>query len=451
MLMYKYYMEKEKYFEKIFNCFEENNIDQCVNLFDNFFSSFKYKNFNNFIIEINNYLIINQNINPKYGYLYCLYNEIFKFYGENVRKLGKAKDLNKRKNGYMTCYLKPSNMEIVTKQLKNYHIGERLLFIFLKKYRLLNNREFFNCPLPIIQETFKQIEQIFEENTIDKIIEKWLPNYFRTKFIKMKNYFYQLSKNENFIILLEKFNIKNLDNKNNINKILKIKSVKIINKNKIVKFFKMEQNCETSIFFERNIFEGFAKSMLLYYTDKTINDKNLQEYNFLSKYMNEDKDILKRFQLIKNIEEQLKINRFDINNINLSNEEIKKFIAKLKSNSNIIYYYNHKNASKKKLFRQALKKIDKFNSNDRIKKFLVDIYNIFDNLFTYEGKTKHFRMNKKNEWKRKQFVKNKNISDTIYYNFQKNNDLLLNHLNYINLLNISKNKLKIELFENQSI
>jgi hypothetical protein len=62
------------------------------------------------------------------GFLYCLFNEIFKFYGPTYYKLGKAFDVEKRLASYSTCYPEPSEMLEESSKLRNRHLAERVLF-----------------------------------------------------------------------------------------------------------------------------------------------------------------------------------------------------------------------------------------------------------------------------------------------------------------------------------
>src|SRR5438876_6894136 len=68
------------------------------------------------------------------GYIYCLYNEVYKYYGENVYKLGMSNDVQKRLNGYTTVYIEESKILLQSKELSNYSIAEDILFQILEKY-----------------------------------------------------------------------------------------------------------------------------------------------------------------------------------------------------------------------------------------------------------------------------------------------------------------------------
>jgi hypothetical protein len=116
------------------------------------------------------YQLINQCVNDIYdydknngtkGYLYCLHNVEYNYHGNNVYKLGKAKNINRRMNQYTTSYLYKSNIMAQSNiAFINYSFAENMLFYYLLKYRIESNREFFKCPLIKIKEKIKLIETI---------------------------------------------------------------------------------------------------------------------------------------------------------------------------------------------------------------------------------------------------------------------------------------------------
>ena len=95
------------------------------------------------------------------GYLYCLYNPAFKSFGDNVYKLGRSGNLDNRLASYTTYYVEPSQFMLISKdydrKFKDCIKAERVLFYILRKYRVSNKREFFQCDLEIIKETFERM------------------------------------------------------------------------------------------------------------------------------------------------------------------------------------------------------------------------------------------------------------------------------------------------------
>ena len=85
------------------------------------------------------------------GYIYCIYNESFKSYGENTFKLGRTGNLNNRLNNYTTYYISPCKFLFTSldceRKFKDCIKAERILFYILRKYRVSNKREFFSCDI----------------------------------------------------------------------------------------------------------------------------------------------------------------------------------------------------------------------------------------------------------------------------------------------------------------
>jgi hypothetical protein len=96
------------------------------------------------------------------GYLYCISNPMYKYYGDNVYKLGRTSNVQKRIANYSTGYIEPVKLEYTTGLLNNNFLAEKILFDMLYEYRL--KRDFFNCNLSIIQDKFDMIERIINNN-----------------------------------------------------------------------------------------------------------------------------------------------------------------------------------------------------------------------------------------------------------------------------------------------
>jgi hypothetical protein len=65
---------------------------------------------------------------PTTGFLYCLHNEIFKFYGDNLYKCGNSIDADKRLNQYTTSYPMPSTILLTSDSFFDKSFAETLLF-----------------------------------------------------------------------------------------------------------------------------------------------------------------------------------------------------------------------------------------------------------------------------------------------------------------------------------
>jgi len=101
---------------------------------------------------------------PQKGYLYCLYNEMFNFYGKNVYKLGETNNIKKRLNSYTTNYIKKSEIILLSKELPDKKLAEKILFSLLNNHRICKKREFFDCELEKIKEAINKVENIFDDN-----------------------------------------------------------------------------------------------------------------------------------------------------------------------------------------------------------------------------------------------------------------------------------------------
>jgi hypothetical protein len=111
------------------------------------------------------------------GRLYCVYNETYKQYGENVYKLGRTNDLKKRKNGYTTPFLNDSEYLYHSKrELKNSIKAEKIMFFILKKYRIRDRREFFRVRLDLIKSVIDRIDN-FSDRMIDLIYKQIIKQF----------------------------------------------------------------------------------------------------------------------------------------------------------------------------------------------------------------------------------------------------------------------------------
>lgn len=134
------------------------------------------------------------------GFIYCLYNPTFKTYGDNVYKLGKTKNLSNRMYAYTTSYVDKSEYILTSVELDNRNTAEKLLFKELEKYRVSINREFFNCDIKIIKETFEKVERFFNGvNNIKISTKKHIGDSICTKcnenFTKENNMILHINKN----------------------------------------------------------------------------------------------------------------------------------------------------------------------------------------------------------------------------------------------------------------
>ena len=121
----------------------------------------------------------------------------------------------KRFHSYVTPYIDPIEIKIISKKIIDKCIGEKILFQLLDEYRIKSNREFFKCELSIIKKTMDQVECILKNEPIDKLQKIYLNNSIN----ETKNIMIELineQKNDDDIILYNKFDNKNEQLKNKL-------------------------------------------------------------------------------------------------------------------------------------------------------------------------------------------------------------------------------------------
>ena len=194
-------------------------------------------------LDLNNENIIEEIIKkwiPEEGSLYCLYNEMFNYYGDNIYKLGCSKNPETRLCGYTTSFIKPCEYKIISKKYIDCRLAENLLFKNITENRIEQNREFFKMDILEIKKEFKKIEIFFENKTKEEIVKYFIEEYKennKTKIFKesrinkVKNELLQrLINEENKIqksdkILYKKISKKEI--KDNILELFKIKETEL--------------------------------------------------------------------------------------------------------------------------------------------------------------------------------------------------------------------------------
>ena len=102
--------------------------------------------------------------NSNEGYIYILYNEVFQHYGDDVFKVGRAKDVIKRLQSYTTPYLQPSEIKYVSNICKDVVRAEQMIFLKLTACRLASNREFFKVNVGTIIDIIEKEVGFINEN-----------------------------------------------------------------------------------------------------------------------------------------------------------------------------------------------------------------------------------------------------------------------------------------------
>lgn len=96
----------------------------------------------------------------KKGYIYVLFNQMYKYYGENIYKIGETENCGKRIYDYSTPYIENPLMVYKSQLLIDCRLAESLIFDRLKDCRLRHNREFFRCPIERIKSTIDEVSSL---------------------------------------------------------------------------------------------------------------------------------------------------------------------------------------------------------------------------------------------------------------------------------------------------
>lgn len=146
----------------------------------------------------------------KSGELYCMTNEVYVYYGEDVFKLGEAGNATERVKNYITSYITPCVI-LYKVPVRNSILAENILFLKLSEYRVVQNREFFKCNLEIIKKEMDNIANLFLNYSDEEIREQFNMTKSYKQIIKSKITNEQLN---------DIFNAKNINDKN-FNELLK--------------------------------------------------------------------------------------------------------------------------------------------------------------------------------------------------------------------------------------
>lgn len=122
-------------------------------------------------------------LNEEKGDLYIKFNEMYNYYGNNVYKLGRSNNSIRRITDDMSSYIYPTNI-LYSKNFEYVKLAEQLLFQKLDCCRIVKNREFFRCELDKIIKIIDDVFDIFNTNSIERIIE----TYFDYKIDKKKKF-----------------------------------------------------------------------------------------------------------------------------------------------------------------------------------------------------------------------------------------------------------------------
>lgn len=288
---------------------------------------------------------------PNQGFLYCLHNEIFKFYGDDLYKCGNSVDTDKRLCQYTTSYPMPSKILLTSDSFFDKSFAETLLFFYLKDFKFKPNREFIKCDFNIIKESFDKVKQFFSIYNTKQLLIDYLMNddNYKKYFIKSS---YFLSDEDKF--------------KKNIDVILNIINV-------------LQINCDEMFNNEEEFINFISKYLFELNYNKFIDIFN-NHYISFGKY----KYVLDKINSLFIIEKNIGIQRLQINKIN-TNINIDGFLDEFINNIDNFYVIFKGDEAKNKTIDSIKNRINKIKKikltfkYSHFQKFIADCYNYICN------------------------------------------------------------------------
>jgi len=141
----------------------------------------------------------------KQGYIYCLDNECYKYISENMYKIGQTQNIKERLRSYNSIFIDKCENKY-TIEVNDKELGEKIIFIKLEKYRIIETRELFICDIEIIKKAFDKTKVLLENEENNDEIFDYLE--IERKEIKREKLIYYLDK------ILKKILLEGLQKKN---------------------------------------------------------------------------------------------------------------------------------------------------------------------------------------------------------------------------------------------
>jgi hypothetical protein len=267
---------------------------------------------------------------PTSGYLYCIHNEIYNYYGDDVYKFGNSSDPDKRCSQYTTPYVKPCTIIKISNNYFDKNFAETLLFYYLREYRLVENREFFKCDKEIYEKAFIEVDNFFKlHNTPQSLFNYFINNVdVPILCLNIDNTYRNKKKHNDKEKLIE-----NILNENIINEYLKDNKEHKILDNKydgvisFIKYFNLEEEdlyVYKSIFTNKLVLEHYFNFIkLLKKNNKIIQINELLEFNNYKITISDKINIIK-YIYDKHEIKYLSLNDFNkIKKINITEQELK--------------------------------------------------------------------------------------------------------------------------------
>ena len=96
------------------------------------------------------------------GQIYCVYNVAFQIYGPNICKVGFSDNIKKQFKLYSKLYLDPMEVVYLSEKLPYYNLIGSVIFQKLAKYKLVPDRNFYQCDKALIKSTIEETINEFE-------------------------------------------------------------------------------------------------------------------------------------------------------------------------------------------------------------------------------------------------------------------------------------------------
>jgi hypothetical protein len=283
---------------------------------------------------------------PNQGFLYCLHNEIFKFYGDDLYKCGNSIDTDKRLCQYTTSYPMPSEILLTSDSFFDKSFAETLLFYYLKDFKFKPNREFIKCDFKIIENAFHKVKQFFSIYNTKQLLIDFLiiDDNFKTFFTKLYN---NLSDEDKFT--------KNISKIEDILDILNLNNIQFRNETEFIDYI-------SKYLFQLNY--------------NKFNDIFKSKYNNFGKY----RYLLDNINNLFWLENKISIQRLQINDIN-ENINFDNILDEFINNIDNFVSFFKGCESKNKTINVINKKINKIKKikpsfkYSHFQKFIADCYN----------------------------------------------------------------------------
>lgn len=108
------------------------------------------------------------------GVLYCMYHHTFDQYGSDVYKLGRTISIASRRSTYQTSFIGDCKYLAVSREYPNYVMVEAILFHLLASKRYQHNREFFQCSVSLVSNTFDIITDMYNDNSKMVYLDRYM-------------------------------------------------------------------------------------------------------------------------------------------------------------------------------------------------------------------------------------------------------------------------------------